>query len=67
MGMIKRGHSDNSRPSVISTTKKCLKCGRTHDSSKSCPFCEADSASMRDVLVEKKLDDRCPGGICKLD
>jgi rubrerythrin len=65
MTMIKRGHSDTNRPSVISSTKKCLKCGTTHDSQKVCPVCKAQ---MSDVLVESRPDDdRCPGGICRID
>jgi len=65
MSMIKRGHSDTSRPSVISATRKCTQCGTTHASSRVCPACQGQ---MRDVIVDNRPDDdKCPGGICNLD
>jgi ribosomal protein L32 len=63
MSMIKRGHSDSSRPSVISSSKKCTKCGHCDRSSQVCPKCEG---TMIDVVVESQDQGNCKDGICRL-
>lgn len=64
MSMIKRGHSDGSRPSVISSAKKCSQCGHCDKYSSVCPKCQGQ---MVEVVVDTEINDKCPGGICKLE
>ena len=56
MSMIKRGHSENSKPTVISFTRKCTKCGHTGSTSL-CPKCQGK-------MVETN---KCQNGTCTLD
>jgi len=64
MSMIKRGHSDTGRPSVVSSSKKCSQCGHCDSSSQVCPKCEG---VMVPVVFETEAPTNCKNGICRLD
>jgi len=64
MAMIKRGHSDTGRPSVISSSKKCSKCGYVDATAVVCPRCQG---GMIEAIVDTTPDaESCPSGICPI-
>lgn len=71
MSMIKRGHSDSSRPSVISSVRRCAQCGHCDNFSFTCPKCQGRmTESIIDSGVnDKDCDEDCErsNGTCKLD
>jgi len=62
--MIKRGHSDTGRPSVISSVKKCLQCGYVDATATVCPKCQGNMVEA--IVAEQPDDEQCPGGICPI-
>jgi len=69
MSMIKRGHSEPTRPTVISSMKKCAMCGHVDNTSTICPKCEG---AMVVVLVDNPPEEKpsgcnCVGRICRID
>jgi|APSaa5957512535_1039671.scaffolds.fasta_scaffold25402_2 hypothetical protein len=62
MSMIKRGHSETKRPSVVSSTKRCSSCGHCDSNSSVCPKCKG---SMVEATIETKTN--CVNGICRID
>lgn len=65
MSMIKRGHSDNSRPSIISSSRVCKNCGYSDSASKVCPKCQG--VMVLECNDPKPDSGNCPNGICSID
>ena len=55
MAMIKRGHSDTGSPSVVSSTKKCSKCGYIDATAIVCPKCQGN---MLEAIMDTSPEDQ---------
>jgi hypothetical protein len=69
MSMIKRGNSDNNRPTVIQISYRCATCGHFEQgvtAKSTCPTCQ--TAMMRVPISPAPISPpECPGGICNLN
>ena len=66
MSMIKRGNSDNTRPTVIQINYRCATCGHFEHGSAAGSTCPTCQTAMLRVAASPTLPD-CPGGICNLN
>ena len=63
MSMIKRGSSENSKPSVVSSTYRCVNCGHLDKVSSTCPKCEG---RMVESVISTEAAEGCKNGTCKI-
>jgi hypothetical protein len=72
MSMIKRGNSDNNRPTVIQISYRCATCGHFEQGAtarSTCPTCPTCQTAMIRVPASPMpiSPPECPGGICNLN